>query len=365
MLLAAGVLAGACSQTSATKPPTASSAITCPQAQRAPTFAPAIPTSRSLELVRLKGSDAYVVRDLTDILNVSTVATLPNAGSAWRFASPAELSYFDGSTIVRMPLAGSPRTGVACTHAFALAWNPNGTAAAYVTGADAAGKSELHLIGQGQNRLADSMSGNPLTDCVAFDCAERISVDLSYSPDGAYISYVQSWGGPVFRLWTADGRLVKSIDGPSRGATQSTLPGMAVWSQGFLFWRDASGVERWYNGRVDLIMPGVAWITPRASPGASLVVYATRDGARVSHVWLLNAATGEVRKLADWRSRPAFLNSHLIWYQEERPCVAADAAPCPASVAIPSGRTYIYDLQDGTESESVVQGVFDVWPHAA
>jgi hypothetical protein len=48
----------------------------------------------------------------------------------------------------------------------------------------------------------------------------------------------------------------------------------------------------------------------------------------------------------------------------ERACVAADH--CLAGYpAIASEKTYIYDLQDGTEAESVITGVYDVWPHAA
>jgi hypothetical protein len=30
---------------------------------------------------------------------------------------------------------------------------------------------------------------------------------------------------------------------------------------------------------------------------------------------------------------------------------------------IPTGVTYIYDLQDGTESGSAIAAVYDVWPH--
>jgi hypothetical protein len=32
---------------------------------------------------------------------------------------------------------------------------------------------------------------------------------------------------------------------------------------------------------------------------------------------------------------------------------------------ITTGKTYIYDLQTGTETESIITQVFDVWPHPA
>jgi hypothetical protein len=30
---------------------------------------------------------------------------------------------------------------------------------------------------------------------------------------------------------------------------------------------------------------------------------------------------------------------------------------------LPTGKTYIYDLQTGTETESRITAVYDVWPH--
>jgi hypothetical protein len=71
-----------------------------------------------------------------------------------------------------------------------------------------------------------------------------------------------------------------------------------------------------------------------------------------------------VRELKKGRSEPAFLTSRYIWYKGERACVAADYCPTGWAVA-ESGKTYIYDLQTGTETESVITHVFDVWPHPA
>lgn len=364
-IAAFGVLAlVACSQTPSKSQPSGSSSLSCPQPQHAPSFLPSPASSRNLELVNLKGSPKYVVRDITDILNVTTVSTLDNAGSGWRFASSSELSYFDDQRIVRMPLRGSPKTAVACSPLWALAWSPDGTAAAYVTSTDSAGNSELHIVSGGQNRLVESMSGNPVTDCIGFDCAERLSVDLSYSPDGAFVSYVQNWGGPVFRLWKADGTQVKSMDGTGKVPGQAAFPRMSAWSGSSLYWRDDRGVEVWHDGQQTLLLPGLAWISPHASPGAALITYMTRDPTTGEpDVSVLDTSTSKTTQIARFRSEPRFLNSHLIWYRDERPCVPADTSPCPDAKLIPSGKTDIYDLQDKTEIESVVQAVFDVWPH--
>ncbi|HVH63747.1 MAG TPA: hypothetical protein VNA65_09105 [Candidatus Dormibacteraeota bacterium] len=364
LCIAAVIVTAACAPSTQMAPAPKSSSLTCPRGQDAPTFSPSSTSSRNLELVNLKGSRKYVVRDLTDILNVSNVSTLDDKGSGWRFASSSELSYFDDQGIVRMPFGGAPKTAVACAHVWALAWSPDATSAAYVTSTDGAGNSELHIVSGGQNRLVETMTGNPLTDCNGYDCAERISVDLSYSPDGASVSYVQSWGGPVFRLWKADGTQAKSLDGTGKGPGQATFPSMSVWSGTRLYWRDDKGIEVWQNGQQTLLLPGVAWIHPHASPGAALITYMTRDPSTGQpDVYVFDTNTGKITQIAKFRSEPRFLNSHLIWYREERPCVPADTLPCPDAKMIPSGKTDIYDLQDKTEIESLVQAVFDVWPH--
>jgi hypothetical protein len=79
----------------------------------------------------------------------------------------------------------------------------------------------------------------------------------------------------------------------------------------------------------------------------------------------LDTTSGKARELKSSRSEPAFLNAHLIWYREERPCRSGDGWPCGVESTVASGKTFIYDLQDNTETESVIDYVFDVWPHAA
>jgi hypothetical protein len=302
------------------------------------------------------------VRDITVIVDPVTVSRLDRVGNFAQFVSANDLSAADEKSVVRMPLAGSPRTVVACASAFALGWSSDGTAAAYVTRADNSGGSELHLVTGGQNRVLSSLTGNVITGCESGPCLENVFVRLSFSPGGNYISYVQTWGGPVFRLWSSDGRLVKSIDSPQ--GQSATTPSMAVWSGKALYWRDAKGVEMWRVDAEALVLPDVAWIAPSASPGGGLIAYTARD-AGLPTVYILDTASGQSRVLVKSRSGATFLNSHLIWYREERGCVAGDVYPCGDRPTIPSGKTYIYDLDDKTETESIIAAVYDVWPHAA
>lgn len=96
---------------------------------------------------------------------------------------------------------------------------------------------------------------------------------------------------------------------------------------------------------------------------AQTVLLAGADKSDTAHVFLLDTGSGKARQLATSRSSPAFLNSHWIFYQEERPCAPSDL--CPIRPTILSGKTFIYDLQDSTESESRLARVFDSWPHPA
>jgi hypothetical protein len=359
------ILAGACS--SPVQGPTASTPRSptptpCRDSQTAPQFAPSSSSNRNLALVQFKGSQQLAVRDFTDIVNPVTVSKPDHLGFYTQFVSSTDLSYFDERAVVRMPMAGSPRTVVACKAAFALAWNADGTAAAYVTRTDSTGGSELHVVAGGQNRVLSTMTGNVTTGCESPACAETVFVRLAYSPDGKYISFVQTWGGPVFRLWQSDGTLIKNID--SRTGLSPATPSMAVWSGNTLYWRDGNGVEMWREGAEKTVLPELAWISPSASPAGGQIVYTARD-AGLPTVYILDTASGKARELRKSRSGATFLNSHLIWYREERGCASGDPYPCGERPTIPSGKTYIYDLDDKTETESIIQAVFDVWAHAA
>jgi hypothetical protein len=345
-------------------PTTATSARTqCPAVQPAPQFPASTPSNRNLALVWLQGSSAFVVRDITDINHPFAVSTLNSIGVP-RFASPSDLSFVTDTELVRMPFSAYPRTTVAslCLGSIGFAWSPEGTTAAYVTDDQSQTGSTLHLVSGGQNRVVSSMPAFAWgTGCEGPPCADSFDQQLLYSPDGAYISLVQTWGGPALRVWTSGGNVLKTVDSNTRDASVT----MSVWSGDTLYFRDNVGVERWRNGTQSLWLPGVAWIRPKASPAGGQIVYEARQLGE-SDVFILDTASGTVRLLAKLRSEPAFLTSRFIWYQGERPCASGDAYPCSSGgLTVPSGKTYIYDLQTGTEAESVITKVWDVWPHPA
>ena len=349
------------------KPSTATSAReSCPSDQPTPQFAPASPSSRDLAVVDIRGS--VVLRDITDINHPFSVSTLPF--HEW-FATPSDLTYIDGVHLYRTPLTGAPGSPVTrmCWGASpGVAWTRDGTTAAYMTLSLDSSQSELHVVSGGHDRLVATArpyawgvgcEGIPAQHC------EDLDDRTLFSPDGAYISFVENLGRPVLRLWTSDGKLVMAIDGSVNGYRSG--PTMSVWSGSSLYWRDSRGVEVWREGGGEsLLLPGVAWIGPKASPASGRIVFEQWDTASVPSVYLLDTATGAVKLVTRFRSLPSFLTSRYIWYQGERACAANDPFPCDVGGAtIATGKTYIYDLQTGAETESIITNVWDVWPHPA
>jgi hypothetical protein len=181
---------------------------------------------------------------------------------------------------------------------------------------------------------------------------------LSYSPDGTVISLVvNTFSGSYFRIWSSAGKLLKSSDG--QGATMST------WSGQGLYFRDAKGVEVWQHGVVSSFLPGVAWVKPKGSPDGTQIVFTVRDSSGWGHIRVVDTATKQVRELKSARTDAVFLTSRFIWYEGERACVAADVCGAQPPTHPLNDKTYIYDLETGTETESVITQVYDVWPHAA
>jgi hypothetical protein len=355
----------------------------CPAVQPAPQFPASALSSRNLALVTLRGSNSIIVRDITDIAHPTTVgelATMPAPvgygpsleGALGQFVSATELSYLGGPTddyyglptsLFRISFPGLFPTTVVkgCQGVVVFAWNPSGEAVAYLISSDTG--ITVRQLTAGRDRVLASLPfGLPIGGCEVAPCpgpfqnpADKWDFRLSYSPDGAFISVVQSGISSFLRVWSSDGKLLSSSD------AQGT--NMSIWSGANLYFRDSKGVEVWRNGVVSTFLPGVEWIRPKASPDGRSIVYAARQLGS-AHVFIVDTTSGQVRDLGQGRSEPAFLTSRYIWYEAEPACVAEGT--CQSSFpGIAPGKTYVYDLQDGTETESSITAVFDSWPHAA
>jgi hypothetical protein len=312
------------------------------------------PSNRCLAVVALRGTYPWVIRDITSITHPTTISTFMT--SPPQFVSGNELSYTDDNGIFRAPLAGTPKTLVTNSGAPAFTWSPDGSTLAYL--AQSGSGTALHLLAGGQDRaVGGSIPNTPVVGCESQFCGEDWDFRLSYSPDGAFISLVESIAGvSAFRLWSSDGKLLISSDSAARS--------MSTWSSHTFYFPGAKGVDMWRDGVTTSFLPGVTWIRPHASPAGGAIVFATKDSKGWSHTFVVDTTTRKVRELKNARFHPAFLTSRYIWYQGQRACVASDSCPSGWTV-VDNGKTYIYDLQDSTETESIITAVFDVWPHAA
>jgi hypothetical protein len=354
LLIVAAVLASACG--SANTPATGSASSPSPTSLA--TTTPTPKSTVSLALVTLRGSDAYLVRDITDIGHPKTVSNLGKI-PAPQFVSGTELSYALDSSLYRVPLTGSPKTLVT-SKGGAGVWSPDGSAVIYSTTVSPE-TTTVHQFKGGRDQVLGSVPGGGGGGCESVaGCAIANSLDfrLLYSPDGTQISLVTTgFSGSSFRVWSSAGKLLKSSDAQG--------PTMSAWSGSSLFYRDNTGVQVWRDGVISQFLPGVTWIKAQGSPAGGQVVYTARDSTGWGHIYVVDTATKEVREIKSHRSDAVFLTSRYIWYQGERACVAADACGATPPWHPASGKTYIYDLQDGSETESIITGVSDVWPHAA
>lgn len=322
-----------------------------------PVQAPApVASNPNLALVTLSGSGCVVVRDITDINHSKTISNL-GLDLRPQFVSATALSYIDAKRgLLRTPLSGSPRTPIAGGAGEFFTWSPDGKTAAYMSSRDNSGGGttmQLHLVSGGKDRVVSSMPGLPsVFGCESQACSDGWDFHLAYSPDGRFISWAQNVTD-VVRMWTAGGRSV---------TLPNTFIQKTVWSGPNFYFQDSKGIEVLRNGVVSTFLPRVTWIRPKASPGGGQIVYETRDSSGVSRTHVVDTVTAKVRELGTWRAEPAFLTPRFIWYQGERLCTPNECLP---GSAIPTGKTYIYDLQTGTEAESIITSVADVWPHAA
>jgi hypothetical protein len=317
-------------------------------------------------IAKIRGSDQTVVRDVTDVDHPSTVATVnvPTWMSGWRpipsFASPSAISYVaEGRQLIRLSVtgSGSDTTAAVCrSHSIrAFGWSPDGQAFTYLVDPfDPQGAFQWHLVVDG----ADRVIGTAPIACYCGGGTADMNLVVQFSPDGqfAWLEDSLGWRGTSLQVRRLDGSLVGAeIKGDRSGPT------MGVWSGTDLFFRDKQGVERWNKGDIKPFLPGVAWLHPKASPHGGLIVYAVRASDGLGRVYVVNTSNGQTRQLSTQpRTWPYFVNARYVWYRGERLCAPAETM-CIGTEFLDSA--YIFDLQTGTESESRITDIADVWPH--
>jgi hypothetical protein len=272
-----------------------------------------------------------------------------------------------------MPLSGvgSSFFEVGCRTKVLLTyrWSPDGQSLTYVlSDDDRAGTFHWHLAtGAGDREIGTAPLWCRDTEMTTPRCSQRFEdggMQVGFSSDGKLVWLVE-------RLHNSTDLQVRSLDGSLVGteirgdSTYLNPVSMGLWSGGELFYRDSQGVSRWADGVSKRFLPGVGWLYPKASPAGGQIVYVVRGSDGLGRINVVDTSNGRARQLTNQpRTRPVFLTPRYVWYMGERLCEPQQ--PCTASLASTfTGTTYIYDLQTGTESESVITDVADVWPHGA
>jgi hypothetical protein len=342
---------------------------TCPTAQVPNTFPAPAASSRNLVIAKLRGSDQWVIRDVTDIGHSSTVATLDvgpaPTPSLTTFVSASAISYVDSfRQLAWAPSSGAGKLVVAAVcepeSIPAFAWSPDGQSFTYIVDPqDPTSAFQWHLVSGGVDRVIGTA---PLW-CYCGEGFEGGSFGVEFSPDGRSVALVEYVvGGTDLQVRRLDGSLVGAeIRGDH---SYPNPPTMGVWSGTDLYFRDNQGIERWTDGAIKPSIPGVAWLDPRASPSSGQIAYAARGSDGFQHVSVLDLISGSVRQLTSQpRSSPFFLTSRYLWYKGERLCAPGECSFNARTTF--SGRTYIYDLQTGAEYDSLIADIADTWPHGA
>lgn len=314
----------------------------------------------------MQGSANPVLADTSDPRNPRTICTF--GGGSWQpqlvtqttvswYASQGNPGAAGTSLIAAMDLFTGTSTVAASWQGGGFmdglhAWSPDRGFLAYVT-SDASGVN-LHLLSGGGDRVVASMGAVPGR---GFNPSEDDEF-LSFSPDGGYFAFVQTFTGSGDQLQvrrTTDGSIAYSQASgtmASWGSTGSRLyfrqPGKSVID----VWDPSAGVTQ-------AIGQQLSWLHPQADAGDDYLAFTVRDSAGTPHVWLYGHGGHAGGQLPNVRSSPVFLDSTAIFYVEEAPC-GANCGIGPAWQ--PDGHTFTFDLGRQAEDASRIKQVYGTWP---
>jgi hypothetical protein len=316
-----------------------------------------------------------VVRDVTDISNPATLMSL---GDKWPWADKTgggtlDVNLVDPSTVVWADLSGNlvqlaPNgsglktlvPGKSGNSIVSFARSPLSGDWTYLVNTRSA--LEWHLVAAGSDRILASLpsipphGGRPVLDPLM----------VSFSGDGKLIAMTDYDHGELggfgdkakMQVRHADGSLLTTDAeiSPTGGAISDLL-----WVGSSLFFRDYTGIEVWSQTGSCSALPGVAWIRPKLSPDGKRIVFSTEDNNGLSHVYVSDLSTNNVKQVSPAGGAEAwFLGSRYIWFLEERLCGATES--CGVSSATLTGKTFIVDLTTGLSSQSRITRIADTWP---
>jgi len=298
--------------------------------------------------------EKWTVQDISQVLKPQLLDDL-GPGYAWtRFVSASEISYWSIESIVRISISGGSEVPVAtpCNGLFGLSWSPDGTALAYLTDSSDASRGEVHVVSGGEDRILAMVAPFPTDEICSEDVCRDYDTQLRFSADGKKLAMVAGDITTSVRVWSLDGQAVFSQDAPA-GAGPGEIQAWSVWAGDDLYFRDVNGIERWRNGSLALVLPGVGWRTPTASPDGAHIAYMALDSTGSFHIYIVDTTTLQVTDVASSRAWPLFLSARYLEYGETVDCPNGPCGP---------GITYVYDMQTGSETGWNFDYAYDAWP---
>lgn len=342
----------------------AGSAVASAEPSSSPTTAPGpaslvrcnapVPSGDTLVIGTVAGDPTVVVRDIQDPAHAHTLCTFDPAASSPQFVSASQVAYETAAgQIVRSDLAGGGSTTLVATFGTAFgsgqyAASPDGRSLTYIDG------NAWHLVDAAGNHVLASLPAVPGRGTNP----DEDDSYLSFSPDGLYIAWFQTFhaGGAGA---TAPDQIRRSSDGSLVYSTTGMT--MAVWSSvpSRLYFRDSAGnMRRWDPSTKSTSMLALHWIRPRSSPDGRWIAYTLRTSDGLGSVGLYSVQGNSAANTSPpGRSGARFLNNDLVWYQGEKAC-----SSCFGGAPAPTGVSYIYDIAGSTEVVSRLSSVLDGWP---
>jgi hypothetical protein len=320
-------------------------------------------------LGRLSGSTSWVIRDVTNIGNPATLASL---GDKWpwanstgqldaRLVDPSTLAWADWSVQGNLVESASNGSGLKTlvpgksgNSIISFSRNPQGTQWTYLVNTPSA--LEWHLASGGADRVLASLPSIP-----PHGGTPRLEpLMVTFSGDGTLVAMTDSALGGGGSGDQAKMQIRRAADGSLLG-TGTEAGSDLLWVGSSLFYRDYNGIEVWNQSGACSVLSGVQWIRPKLSPDGKLIVFHTEDANQPPRVFVYDLTKQQVTQVSPAGGAEAwFLGSRYVWFLEEQLCAPNES--CGVSSARLTGTTYIVDLVSGTASQSRITRIADTWP---
>jgi hypothetical protein len=224
-------------------------------------------------------------------------------------------------------------------------WSPDQASFVYGRLAQDNKSIAFHLLSSGLDRVLSTVVGTQLG--ISTTRAE-------FSPNGDFVALgaqgaATSGEQAAVQVRRLDGTLVFS----SGGTGQLTWAGESPK----LYFQSATGIQVWAPDTGAVALPVKFWSSPSRSPGGRWLAYSTGDYP--AEVRILDTRNGNDRLIARSTSGPEWITASVIRFDLVITC------PAPATEDPCTAKSVVYDLKDGSQSDSVLTHVFATWPRSS